>query len=500
MGPNTAPGTVLNNSVSVTSDEVDPNSGNNAASAQATVSTWADMQITKLSVGENITGYDVGIDREILEDLPGQVTAGRELRYEITVQNMGPSDAQNVQILDLLPDQTGTGLLHDPVTLLRVVGADHTVLDEFQEIGVFGPGGGGFGQVLWAHLGQIPVGARRTIQIYVQTDVSIPDATTLTNGAFVWWGASSPPAAPGAFLGFPFPQIPPELPTTDDPFRDDNFASTDTNVTAVTDLEIVKTMTSDGVQPDGTIEFDVTITNHGPSDAQDVFFDETWSGINVPVITPNFSVDIPAGQSFTWSVVVEVDDSEVDVPEFTNTVEITTTTTDLNLGNNISIVVIGGDDTCKKPLPPADLIASDDERIKEVILTWELVPDATSYVVYRSATPSFAEAERIATVLPNRYLDIPPPPAAPQSDSVLTCVFKSPAVYFYWVEAVNACGASEQSNMDQGHAGRSQASPADLNASTAPSGDFMVLAATLVVGYWVATRRRRKIAKEARTH
>ena len=59
-----------------------------------------EMEIAKLSVGQNKTAYDTELRRFVMEDLPGEVTAGHELRYEITVQNKGASDAQNVQVLD----------------------------------------------------------------------------------------------------------------------------------------------------------------------------------------------------------------------------------------------------------------------------------------------------------------------------------------------------------------------------------------------------------------
>ncbi|MCB0216636.1 MAG: DUF11 domain-containing protein, partial [Chloroflexi bacterium] len=240
VDPSLDPGSVLENDVNVYSAQFDPSNANNHAFVQTIVDTWADMSIAKLSVGQVKTGWDATLRREILQDLPGQVTAGHPLRYEITVQNNGASDARNVQILDLLPGQTDSGLNHDPLTFIRAVGAECRADQQLQEIGVFNPGGGKFGQVLWCDLGTVPAGARVTFDIYVDVDPAVPDATTLTNGAFVWWGPSSPPAQPGAFLPFPFPQIPPILPTTDDPFLTNNFASTNTAVSAVADVYIRK--------------------------------------------------------------------------------------------------------------------------------------------------------------------------------------------------------------------------------------------------------------------
>jgi len=285
VDPSVPAGAVLKNDVSVESDTFEPRNEDNYDSTLTTVNTWADMEITKISVGENKTGYDDDEQRFVLSDLPGQVTAGHELRYEITVQNTGPSDAQNVQVLDLLPGQTDAGLTHDPTTFLRSDGAYCRPADELQEIGVFGPGGGKFGQILWCSLGTVPAGARVTFDVYVQVDLGVPDGTTLTNGAHVWWGAASPPAEPGDFLPFPFPQIPPALPTTDDPFLTDNFADTETQVNSEADLYVVKAdVPAEGLdaplEPDLAVAgaehvYKITFGNHGWSVATDVTLVDT---------------------------------------------------------------------------------------------------------------------------------------------------------------------------------------------------------------------------------
>ena len=287
VDPGVPAGAILENDAFVSSDTYEPDNTDNYDTTLTTVNTWADMRITKLSVGENKTDWDEETQRFELTDLPGEVTAGHELRYELTVQNNGPSDAQNVQILDLLPGQTDTGLDHDPVTFLRADGAYCRPADELQEIGVFGPGAGAgkFGQVLWCSLGTVPAGARVTFDVYVQTDPGIPDGTTITNGAYVWWGAASPPARPGGFIGFPFPQIPPALPTTDDPFLDDNFAETDTDINAVADVFVQKVdVPAEGLdaplEPDLAIAGDehvykITFGNHGWSVARNVTLIDT---------------------------------------------------------------------------------------------------------------------------------------------------------------------------------------------------------------------------------
>lgn len=58
---------------------------------------------SKRSFGEHLVDYDKRLDRDIIEVIEDEVTAGMVLRYEIAVDNNGPSDAQNVQVADQLP-------------------------------------------------------------------------------------------------------------------------------------------------------------------------------------------------------------------------------------------------------------------------------------------------------------------------------------------------------------------------------------------------------------
>lgn len=272
VSPDQAAGSVLvQDAVVETTSDLDPT--NNQTSTQMIVETWADTEITLLSIGDAITDWDSALRRPVLETLPGQVSPGLGMRYLVTVQNNGPSASQNTQILGLMPGQQDTGLDHDPLQMTDLGDScqDGSFLQEF---GVFGPGGGQFGQVLWCNLGTLPSGARRTVEWFAASDPAVPDGFDLTAGTFVWWGAASPPAAPGGFLGFPFPQIPPELPTTNDPDLDNNFGDTDTTTSVVADLSIETTVASRAlIQSGETFGLTVTITNEGPSAARDVALD-----------------------------------------------------------------------------------------------------------------------------------------------------------------------------------------------------------------------------------
>ena len=208
VDPSLPPGTVLTNEVYVTSDNFDMDNSDNRAVSHTVVNTWADMEITKLSVGDNITGYDTDLWRFIYEELPGQATAGLGLRYEISVQNNGPSDAQNVQVLDLLPGQDDTGLTHDPIAFSLVHGgrlrAGRRTPGDRR---VRAPAAANTARSCGAIWGLIPVGARKTFYVYVRVEDTVPNATILTNGAFVWWGACQSAGRPGRIQWIPVPAV-----------------------------------------------------------------------------------------------------------------------------------------------------------------------------------------------------------------------------------------------------------------------------------------------------
>src|SRR5262249_45580090 len=80
----------LIDTATVKSDQLDPNSVNNSATAQTTVPTQADLHLTK-SVS------------------PAQPKNGEALSYTLTVTNAGPSNATNVTVVDPLPGATKPG-------------------------------------------------------------------------------------------------------------------------------------------------------------------------------------------------------------------------------------------------------------------------------------------------------------------------------------------------------------------------------------------------------
>ncbi|WP_424354286.1 right-handed parallel beta-helix repeat-containing protein [Methanobacterium sp. MBAC-LM] len=79
----TAASTVLTNTATVSTSSTEINPLDNSATADTTVDTHVNLVVSK-------TGSTT-------------VTAGNKITYTITVTNNGPSDAQNVQILDVIP-------------------------------------------------------------------------------------------------------------------------------------------------------------------------------------------------------------------------------------------------------------------------------------------------------------------------------------------------------------------------------------------------------------
>ena len=75
---------MVTNQASVTSDVLDPDAGNNSASAETTVDPLADLQLTQT-------------------DSPDPVLAGQLLTYTLEVANAGPSPASAVSLSDTLP-------------------------------------------------------------------------------------------------------------------------------------------------------------------------------------------------------------------------------------------------------------------------------------------------------------------------------------------------------------------------------------------------------------
>ncbi len=276
----------LANSARVSADTFDPQTANNLANGTTAVSASADLAATMVAS-------------------PNPVLAGTTLTFRTNVTNNGPSVAAATQLgQDLPPGVSFTGY--------------HLV------------GGGGSCALLTAsHVGCSLgiLGLGQTTQVFVDVVVapSVPKATVLTSTAT----ASS---------------------TATDPAPGNNGASASSTVDTSADLAIVNTSDAALYHPSTVIHYTITVTNTGPSDAQNVVVTDqlpvgkkiaTYVSNNVGCPPPNASNlftcllgTIAAGGSKTFQLNVYITGNKGLI---TTTAKVTSTTFDPNLGNNTSV-------------------------------------------------------------------------------------------------------------------------------------------------------------------
>ncbi|MSP11331.1 MAG: DUF11 domain-containing protein [Chloroflexi bacterium] len=238
--PSLDPGTILENDAFVISDIFDPTNANNYATNLTTVSTWADLSISKSARGDNITGYDTATGQFTKTQLDNQVTAGELLQYTLVITNGGPSDARGVILTDTLPAPAG------PLAIVNFVSADGALCrqDPVDR------------NVVVCTLDTIPVGGKRTVHIVVRVDPTVPNGTVITNNVVV-------------------------SAATRDPFLANNSATNATTVNAVADVWITKVdvpaeaRLDKPFEPDQAVagkehRYQITFGNNGISAAQNV--------------------------------------------------------------------------------------------------------------------------------------------------------------------------------------------------------------------------------------
>jgi uncharacterized repeat protein (TIGR01451 family) len=199
---------------------------------------------------------------------PTPATPGASLRYEILVRNQGPSDAQEVQMTDVLPAALQS------VTWSTPQGSCSTLP----------------GNVLRCTLGTIPAGGQVIVTVVGMVAGTATD--DLINNA---WVESLTP----------------------DPYEPNNSTTTTTSVSRRADLEIRKGATPT-VQAGEMITYTLELFNHGPSEAVDARITDTVpSGVTVVLPLPSGCglnsgstvicgpLDLAAGtsQTYTFSVI-----------------------------------------------------------------------------------------------------------------------------------------------------------------------------------------------------
>jgi large repetitive protein len=203
---NVSAGAVITNTATATTTTSDTNSANNSATATTTVQA------------PPAPTADLAVTKT---DTPDPVPAGNNLTYAITVTNNGPSAAQDVTVTDTLP--AGTAFVSATPSQGSCAGTTTVICS----------------------LGSIANGGVATISLVV----NVSAGAVITNTATATTTTSDTNSANNSATALTTVQAPP-APTAD--------------------LAVTKTDSPDPVLPGNNLTYAITLTNNGPSDAQNV--------------------------------------------------------------------------------------------------------------------------------------------------------------------------------------------------------------------------------------
>lgn len=210
---NTAGGTIIYNSMQVTSDAFETNNGDN-------------IDTDGTAINAAVSGLNVGITG------PGTAVAGTQVDFDLSVINVGSDPATNVQLKDVIPSDID-------VTNLVISQGNCSAT-----------GGGVTGTTVTCTVGTLPPSAQVTATIQGILKPGTADGSVLINSV----------AATGTIF---------ESDTAD------NTASVSVTVDAQADLSVDTVDSTDPVNIDTPFRWVNTITNAGPSDATGVVLIDT---------------------------------------------------------------------------------------------------------------------------------------------------------------------------------------------------------------------------------
>lgn len=291
--------TSITNTATVASPTSDPNSKNNTSTVTTTVipAPRADLQITKVAAPAD---------------------ARNNVTYTLTVTNAGPAAAQNVTVTDAVPANTIF------VSAVVTSGADWTMtLPKASSPNVV------FSKA------SVASGESAAFQITVQLNLDTT-VTSITNTATVASSISDPNPRNNTST-VTFSVIPPPS----------------------ADLQILKTDDPNKVAPGGIITYTLTLTNAGPSAAQNVtvtdaipanttFFEAVWPRDLWTATTPAvggtgnvvFSkASVAAGENVTFRIAVKINQNTT-APTIINTATVASTTSDPVPTNNATPEIV----------------------------------------------------------------------------------------------------------------------------------------------------------------
>ncbi len=267
----------------------------------ATVDSPTDDPNTGNDTDDDTTGVDVRADLGIVKSHTGDATAGQNLTFELEVTNNGRSDSPGtITVTDTLP----AGL-----TYVSASGAGWNCSEDSQEVTCDRAAG-------------LVAGASSTIDLTVAV-ASAAGPDTITNSANV---------------GGPAP----------DPDPDNNTDDDDVTVLDQANVRITKSAAPTTVAAGDEVTYTLTVTNDGPSDADNVQVSDTLpAGLTYVGIDADDEVtcadanpvactvaSMPAGASYEIRVDARVGSGVADGTTITNTATVSTGTAGDDPGDN----------------------------------------------------------------------------------------------------------------------------------------------------------------------
>ncbi|MCC7362611.1 MAG: DUF11 domain-containing protein [Anaerolineales bacterium] len=325
---NTLNAQVITNWAEVGATTPDPQPANNTDDAQAQVFGLADVAVQKFAP-------------------PSPVIAGDQVVYTISVHNLGPSVAEQVDVKDVLPDGLSLGALS--TSQGACVGS-------------------------LCQLGSLPVSTTAVITAVLNVDADVLSGTVLCNTAM-------------------------DFAATPDPNSANNASQACVTVAALTDVSITKQVNGAATPGGDPFLYTLVVSNNGPSDAQDVVVSDTLPAelSFVSATPPQTSGPNPLGWNLgtlaagaTQELSVWVRAQAWVTQTFTNTAAITTTTPDGDPSNN-------SDDAPTGVSPLADLalvkttdspVAVPGNRIMYTLTVYNLGPSDAQDVVVSDTLPA----------------------------------------------------------------------------------------------------------------
>ncbi|MBI2212923.1 MAG: DUF11 domain-containing protein [Acidobacteria bacterium] len=252
-------------------------------------------------------------DLNVTKGGPATITAGNDIAYSVTITNDGPSDAQSATLSDTLP--AGTTFVSETQTSGPTFNCTNPPV--------------GAGGTVSCTIATLAAGATADFTLVFHVNANVADGVTITNTASV--------ASP-----------------TTDPTPGNNDAPTSAAVGTAADLVVTKTGPPTAAA-DGNITYNVTVSNNGPSDAQNVtlsdtspagttFVSETQNSgpafnCTNPAVGAGGTVScviatLAAGATSEFTLVFHVDAGVAAGTTITNTAVVSASTTDPTPGNN----------------------------------------------------------------------------------------------------------------------------------------------------------------------